>query len=106
MEQDLSLGTPSIKALGDGQYEVQFAYRPKEKVDAVTLAGSFNDWKTDGQPMAGPDADGRYTARSQLKPGDYQYKFVLDGKDWRADPGNPDHAGQHQNSLLHVGDKN
>ena len=106
MEQDLSLGPPPIKALGDGKYEVQFAYRPTVKAEAVYLAGSFNDWKTDGQPMAGPDAQGRYTARVELKPGDYQYKFVLDGKDWRADPGNPDHAGEHQNSLLRVGGKN
>ncbi len=106
MEQDLSLGPPSIKPLGDDQYEVQFAYRPQDKVAAIYLAGSFNDWKTDGEPMAGPDAEGRYTAHLQLRPGDYQYKFVLDGKHWRADPGNPDHAGQHQNSLLHVGGPN
>ena len=104
VEQDLSLGMPSIKDLGGGKYAVHFAYRPKEKVDAVYLAGSFNDWKTDGPPMAGPDAEGRYTARVELERGDYQYKFVLDGKSWRADPGNPDHAGQHQNSFLHIGD--
>ncbi len=70
---------------------------------SIHLAGDFNDWQTDGQPMAGPDAEGRYTARVQLKPGDYQYKFVLDGKHWRADPGNAAHAGQNQNSVLHVG---
>ncbi len=103
MEQDLSLGLPAIKALGDGQYEVQFTYRPKDKAETVYLAGSFNEWKVDAQRMDGPDADGRYTARVQLKPGDYQYKFVVNGKNWRADPGNPDHAGQHQNSVLHVG---
>ena len=64
-------------------------YRPKDKAGSVTLAGSFNDWATDGQPMAGPDAEGRYTTSLTLKPGVYQYKFVLDGKKWRADPGNP-----------------
>ncbi|HEX4143870.1 MAG TPA: redoxin domain-containing protein [Pirellulales bacterium] len=103
MEQDLSLGSPSLKELGSGEYEASFFYRPPHKVDAVYLAGSFNDWKPDGQRMDGPDADGRYTTRVRVKPGDYQYKFVLDGKHWRADPGNPVHAGQHQNSVLHVG---
>ena len=105
LEQDLSLGMPSIKSLDDGRYEVKFTYKPKDKVDVVTLAGSFNQWQTDGEPMAGPDADGRYTAGVTLKPGDYQYKFVLNGKNWRADPGNPNHAGQHQNSVIHVGGK-
>jgi len=103
LEQDLSLGAPPLKDLGDGRYEASFAYRPPRKVEAVYLAGSFNDWKPDGQRMDGPDAEGRYTATARLKAGDYQYKFVLDGKHWRADPGNPAHAGQHQNSLLHVG---
>ncbi len=106
MEQDLSLGAPSIKPLGDGQYEVSFAYKPTAKTKAVYLAGDFNDWKTDGESMAGPDAEGRYTAKTQLKPGEYQYKFVLDGKEWRADPGNPDHAGSNRNSVLRVGSQN
>jgi Glycogen recognition site of AMP-activated protein kinase len=103
LDQDLTLGLPPIKDLDNGLYEVTFSYRPTGKAEAVHLAGAFNDWQTDGDPMAGPDADGRYSQRVQLKPGNYQYKFVVDGKHWRADPGNPEHAGQHQNSLLRVG---
>ena len=105
-EQDLSLGSPRIKPLDDGLYEVEFSYKPTAKADAVYLAGDFNDWKADGQRMDGPDSDGRYTAKAQLKAGRYQYKFVLDGKRWRADPGNPDHAGNYRNSLLRIGEKN
>jgi peroxiredoxin len=106
LEQDLTLGPPRVKSLGDGLYEAEFSYRPTSKVETVYLAGEFNDWKTDGEGMSGPDADGRYTARVQLKPGDYQYKFVLDSKHWRADPGNAVHAGSNQNSVLHVGASN
>jgi 1,4-alpha-glucan branching enzyme len=106
MEQDLTLGPPSVKPLGDGQYEVQFFYRPAKKVDTVYLAGSFNDWKTDAQRMEGPDAAGRYSTIVRLKAGDYQYKFILDGKHWRADPGNPAFAAQDQKNLLHVGGQN
>ena len=105
-EQDLSLGPPRVKQMGDGQFEVEFSYKPAAKAKAVYLAGDFNDWKPDGQRMDGPDGEGRYTAKTQLKPGDYQYKFVLDGKRWRADPGNPDHAGNYRNSLLHLGKPN
>ncbi|HTU24356.1 MAG TPA: redoxin domain-containing protein [Pirellulales bacterium] len=105
MSQDLSLGSPPLTALGDGTYEARFTYRPDKKADAVYLAGSFNDWKAEGQRMDGPDAEGRYTTTARLKPGDYQYKFVVDGKRWRADPGNAETAGQHHNSVLHVGKK-
>ena len=104
MEQDLSLGPPSVKALDDGQYEVQFRLSPHGKSRGGLPGGQLQRlearrparWK-------GPTPAGRYSARVQLMPGDYQYKFVLDGKHWRADPGNPDLAGQHQNNLLHVG---
>ena len=103
LEQDLSLGLPVVKALGDGRYEVQFGYRPQRQVEAVYLAADFNGWKPTGHRMEGPDSDGRYTAHMELKPGDYEYKFVLDGKVWRADPGNPDHVNTYRNSRLHVG---
>ena len=106
MEQDLSLGPPRVKALADGNYEVQFAYRPKTKVEAVRLAGDFNDSQADGQPMQGPDAEGRYTARLELPAGDYLYQFVLDGDRRRVDPGNPVRDDQQQNSVLHVGSGN
>ena len=35
----------------------------------------------------------------------HEYKFVIDGKTWRADPGNPDFSGQYANSVLVVGPK-
>ena len=48
-------------------------------------------------------SDGQ-TKTLKIKPGRYLYKFVMDGDRWRADPGNPDHAGQNGNSVLHVGE--
>lgn len=102
-EQDLSLGLPQLKKLASGEYEVTFAYKPPGKVESVYLAGTFNDWKETAQQMEGPDADGRYTAKVTLKPGSHEYKFVIDGKRWRSDPGNPHHAGYFRNSVLKVG---
>jgi len=102
-EQDLSQGPPVVKSLDGGEYEVSFAYRPRAKVDAVYVAGTFNDWKPTGLRMDGPDAAGRYTAQVRLQAGNHEYKFVLDGENWRSDPGNPNQVGFYHNSLLRVG---
>jgi peroxiredoxin len=103
-EQDLTQGPPKLKRLDSGEYEVTFAYRPAGKPEAVYLAGTFNDWKPDELRMDGPDADGRYVRRMQLKPGAYEYKFVIDGSDWKSDPGNPRQMGFYRNSVVQVGE--
>jgi peroxiredoxin/mono/diheme cytochrome c family protein len=103
-EQDLSLGLPQMKKLASGDYEVTFAYTPRGKVESVYLAGTFNDWKDTATKMEGPNADGRYTAAVTLKPGQHEYKFVVNGK-WRSDPGNAHTAGYFRNSVLTVGDE-
>ncbi|MCD6595336.1 hypothetical protein J7L68_06655 [bacterium] len=55
---------------------------------AVYLAGEFNNWAPTKAPMKKSD-DGIYTIEYPFKPGTYQYKFVIDGKDWKPDPNNP-----------------
>ncbi|MDD2710492.1 MAG: glycogen-binding domain-containing protein [Verrucomicrobiae bacterium] len=50
----------------------------------VGLAGDFNGWKP--QPMKKSDPKrGSWEIVVSLKPGVYQYKFVVDGE-WRHDP--------------------
>ena len=56
-----------------------------EKGKAVYLAGSFNEWSTTAKKMAYKTKAGIYSATVQLAPGEYQYKFVIDGT-WCADP--------------------
>lgn len=66
----------------------------------VNLAGSFNTWggtQTTGRfdptidPMSDDDGDGIWTIVKPLRPGRYQYKFVIDhGLRWELDPSNPD----------------
>ena len=58
-----------------------------EKGKAVYLAGSFNEWSTTAKKMAYKTKAGIYSATVQLAPGEYQYKFVIDGT-WCADPEN------------------
>jgi len=80
----------------------------------VNLAGNFNSWcGTQGtgrfdatiDPMSDEDGDGIWTITKQLKPGRYQYKYVIDhGMRWELDPNNPDTdtEGGIKNSLLIV----
>ena len=101
-EQDLSLGPPRVTSGDDGECVVRFQHRPTQPVEAVYLAGSFNDWQPMGHKMDGPCDEGFYSTTVKLQPGRYEYKFVLDGKTWRSDPGNRDHAGSYRNSVLVV----
>jgi hypothetical protein len=53
--------------------------------------------------MEGPDKTGTYSTKLKLKTGAHEYKFVIDGKSWRTDPGNPDVVGDYANSVLRIG---
>ena len=98
-----SLAGPRGRPLGDDKYEVTFSYRPRGPAKALYLAGTFNDWKPTALKMDGPDADGKFTTRLVLKKGVYEYKFVLDGKNWESDPENIYQTDPYQNNLLFVG---
>lgn len=51
----------------------------------VYIAGCFNDWNPTSKPMTDKDGTGDYSVTLTLKPGTYQYKFVINGT-WCADP--------------------
>jgi peroxiredoxin len=102
-EQDFAIGPPQVTPKGKEHFQTVFRYRPSAKPKSVFLAGSFNGWKKDQQRMAGPDQDGFYTASLELPAGRHEYKFLIDGKQWRIDPGNPVQVGKNQNSLIVVG---
>jgi alpha-amylase/alpha-mannosidase (GH57 family) len=54
---------------------------------AVYLAGEFNNWSADAEPMTKGE-DGIFRVAKKLAPGSYEYKFVVDGT-WKEDPANP-----------------
>jgi 1,4-alpha-glucan branching enzyme len=75
-----------------------------EKGKAVYLAGEFNKWSTTAKKMSYKAREGVYAATVKLAPGDYQYKFVIDGT-WCADPENVNSVRNDQgtfNSLVTV----
>ena len=58
-----------------------------EKGKDVFVAGQFNNWDPTAKKMAYKAREGVYAATIKLAPGEYQYKFVIDGT-WCADPEN------------------
>ena len=51
-------------------------YAPEAK--SVFLAGTFNDWRPESTPME-KDAEGNWSVTVSLKPGRYEFKYVVDG---------------------------
>jgi hypothetical protein len=95
---------PALRLLGNDLFEVHFRFKPPGTPKSVVLAGTFNDWSLKAQPLEGPDKQGFYATKLRLKRGSYEYKFVVDGKTWVADPTNFYTMGPQGNSLLTVGD--
>ncbi len=91
-----------ILQVGSGH---EFVYRADPAVKTVSVAGSFNAWNKDADPMA--KAGDTWRLKKQLSYGEHQYKFVLDGTTWISDPnGKPieDGNGNTNSLLVHVPD--
>jgi cyclomaltodextrinase / maltogenic alpha-amylase / neopullulanase len=85
----------------------EFVYRPTAKVKSVAVAGSFNGWDKEANPLRA-DATGVFRGAVTLEAGSYSYKFVVDGE-WQSDKENPlqesDGFGGN-NSLLKIDKSN
>ena len=64
-----------------------FTYKSDDAF-SVSLVGSFNKWNLGAHPMK-KDKNGIWKIQIKLDKGSYYYKFVIDGKNWRADKKNP-----------------
>jgi glycosidase len=100
-------GPPPKRACG-----TTFTFHPATPVASVGLAGEFDNWMPNAQPMTGPDMSGSYTATVMLMPGAYGYKFVTTdaakNQTWLVDPSNPytKWVGGSENSVVEVDDCN
>ena len=76
----------------------------KPGASQVLVAGSFNSWRPEASPLR-PLGNGRWSGELDVKPGKYEYLFVVDGN-WIPDPNAtesvPDPFGG-LNSVLTVG---
>ncbi len=68
---------------------------------SVYLVGDFNNWDREATRMV--KRHGMFQKKLKLKPGIYQYKFLVDGE-WYTDPNanQVDNAFGTQNSVLEV----
>jgi len=78
----------------------------KPSAQSVYIAGSFNDWQIKEQfRLDRLGGEGVWTIMLMLKPGEYEYMFLVDGKDWVTDPTATDFRADgfgHKNSILEV----
>jgi 1,4-alpha-glucan branching enzyme len=69
----------------------------------VFLMGDFNDWNPGKHPMR-KDENGIWKKQVMLSPGNYEYKFLVDGQ-WKEDPRNnrrcPNRFGSY-NSVIRL----
>jgi hypothetical protein len=71
---------------------------------SVLLAGTFNDWSPGATPLS-KGSEGVWEIQMPLKPGAYQYKFIVDGV-WQEDPlacDSVENPFGSRNSVKHVG---
>jgi hypothetical protein len=68
---------PDVRSVG-------FSVRLPE-AGSVSLVGDFNEWSEDGIELRDDDSDGLWTVEIRIKPGRYQYMFVVNGKEWIVD---------------------
>ncbi len=63
---------------------VEFTLTGAEGASTAAVAGSFNGWDVERNPLR---KDGHsWKATVWLPPGRYEYRFVLDGNQWLSDP--------------------
>jgi chromosome partitioning protein len=83
--------------------EKQFAIHAPD-AESVKLAGNFNNWAPTDEFLMERDERGTWTKRVHLKPGTYQYRFLVDGE-WIEDRDNlsyVDNAYGGRNSIVEI----
>lgn len=78
----LIIALPAMAGTQANGNQVTFTYKAPD-ANVVYLSGNFNAWSPTGDKMT-KGADGVWSVTIKLKPGTYQYKFVVDGK-WTTD---------------------
>lgn len=79
---------------------VTFAIKA-EPTSTVYLAGTFNQWDCSRKKLQPDPAKALHRGTLMLEPGEYEYKFVVDGM-WMIDPENEDFAKNCYGSLNSV----
>lgn len=65
--------------------KITFSFESSDAKEVI-LMGDFNNWNPKKHPMK-KDDNGKWTKAVLLPPGQYEYKFLVDGQ-WKEDPRN------------------
>jgi hypothetical protein len=82
-----AMGPTGIASAADGSGPIVLVRLIVLQPDAntVEVAGDFNGWDPGRTPLE-PAPGGAWTVTLPLEPGRYEYMFVVNGKEWIADP--------------------
>jgi 1,4-alpha-glucan branching enzyme len=81
------LARPWTRGTGNGRGDAFQFVLVAPQAASVSLVGDFNDWDPARAPMQ--TAHGVWATVVPLAPGRYRYAFLVNGVEWRADPGAP-----------------
>lgn len=71
---------------------ITLRYRPPAPASSVTVPGEWNGWDKNALPMRDDDQDGTWEVTlgpQDVPPGEWGYKFLVNGTTWVFDPNNP-----------------
>ncbi len=86
----------------DGKCLVTFRFQGDQNTKTVSVAGTFNEWNKERNPLTGPDGEGLFTVTIEMALGVHEYKFVINGEHWTLDPENTDRTGPFNNTVVRV----
>lgn len=72
-----------------------------DKGSEVFISGSFNDWDGTTKSLKDKNGDGTFKTSMLLEPGEYEYKFVVNGE-WLIDTDNPNFTQNEMGTLNSV----
>jgi 1,4-alpha-glucan branching enzyme len=101
-EEAEKLDKPEDNASTGEESEVEFELEDPEATK-VSLVGTFNDWNKTANPMK--KENGIWKCTLNLKPGKYEYQFVVNDTDWVVDPksdNNVKNKYEGKNSIIEV----
>lgn len=90
---------------GDGLRDVEIVFSAPGAA-SVAVVGDFNEWHTSRDFMARSSGDGLWRIKLKLRPGIYEYGFLIDGSSWKRDPLSENSVADGfggENSVLFVG---
>lgn len=73
---------------GEGPFREVVFHMPAPQARSVALVGEFNQWRGEAAVRLEKGEDGVWRGRLRVPPGNYQYKYLVDGQ-WVLDPENP-----------------